>query len=179
MLEKEYEWPIGADGLPTRDAARVILIDEAERVLLVRGHDANDSDHSWWFTVGGGLEAGESHREAAVRECLEETGIRLNTAELEGPVICRDAKMFFADRTRRQIEQFFIARVDAVKLDYSRWSNDERRLLDEMRWFEVEELLELREEASIFPRQLPDLLVKWRDNEGTQSCVKIDEYNET
>lgn len=179
MLEKEYEWPIGEDGLPTRHAARVILIDEAGRVLLVHGHDANDLGHSWWFTVGGGLEAGESHREAAVRECFEETGIKLDARDLEGPVICRDAKMFFADRTRRQIEQFFIARVAAVELDYSHWSNDERNLLDEMRWFHVDEVMELCGRENVFPSQLPHLLAKWRDNEGVRSCVKIDEYNET
>ena len=67
----------------------------------------------------------------------------------------------------------------AVELDYSHWSNDERNLLDEMRWFDVDELMELREKENIFPSQLPHLLVKWRDNEGTPSCVKIDEYNKT
>ena len=31
---------------------------------------------SWWFTPGGGLDPGESHRDGAVRELFEETGLR-------------------------------------------------------------------------------------------------------
>lgn len=176
MLEKEYEWPIGEDGLPTRDAARVVLIDEADRVLLVRGHDANDTTHEWWFTIGGGLEAGESPRAGAVRECFEETGLRLDERALEGPVIYRDSKFYFADRTRRQKEHFYVARTRGFDLDYSRWSSDERSVLDEMRWFTVDELLALGEKANVFPSALPEVFSELI-NGWDGRCVKIDEYN--
>ena len=69
------DWTPGPDGLPWRRAARVILLDEADRLLLVRGHDTDQPDRGWWFTVGGGIGVGETSRDAAVREMREETGL--------------------------------------------------------------------------------------------------------
>src|SRR5882672_9447042 len=58
-----------------RQAARVILIDEAGRVLLFRGGDPHRPDAgTWWFTPGGGLDDGETIEDAAQREVREETG---------------------------------------------------------------------------------------------------------
>src|SRR5690606_28107491 len=62
------DWVPGPDGVPFRRAARVILLDDADRLLLVRGHDAGETSRSWWFTVGGGLEPGEDVRAGALRE---------------------------------------------------------------------------------------------------------------
>lgn len=178
MLERENEWPIGADGLPTRDAARVILLTNTEKVLLVKGHDLNAPDASWWFTVGGGQEPDETLQQTAVRECLEETGYRLRESDLEGPVIYRDSKFFFADRTRRQMEHFFIARVPEFSLSTKRWTADENRVLDEMRWFPVASLSPVMERSPIFPQKLPALLKRWVKNGWDGRCVKIEELEE-
>jgi 8-oxo-dGTP pyrophosphatase MutT (NUDIX family) len=62
-----------ADGLPVRRAARVILLDPQDRVLLMR-YDGGPPSGSHWATPGGGLNPGEDYREAAVRELAEETG---------------------------------------------------------------------------------------------------------
>ena len=75
MAELGPDWVPGPDGIPYRRAARVILLDDADRVLLVRGHDVDQPERSWWFTVGGGIDGGETPRQAAVRELREETGI--------------------------------------------------------------------------------------------------------
>jgi 8-oxo-dGTP pyrophosphatase MutT (NUDIX family) len=178
MLERENEWPIGEDGLPTRDAARVILIDNEDRVLLVQGHDGNAPSRQWWFTVGGGQEPGESARDTAVRECFEETGYALHSSDLIGPVIYRDSKFFFADRTRRQREHFFIARVNGFDVTTRGWSNDERNVLDDMRWLSMAELREIEKRSRIYPQALPDLLGEWLMNGWDGECVKIDEYND-
>ena len=58
-----------ANGAAPRRAVRVLLLDEADRVLLVRFHDG---ERSWWCTPGGGIEPGESAVEAARRELHEE-----------------------------------------------------------------------------------------------------------
>ena len=55
-----------------RRAVRVLLLDERDRVLLVRFHD---SEGAWWCTPGGGIEPGETDLEAARRELLEEVGL--------------------------------------------------------------------------------------------------------
>ncbi len=61
-----------------RRAARVLLVDDDPRVLLQQCCDpAAPAEGSWWNTTGGGLDAGETAGEAAVRELREETGLLL------------------------------------------------------------------------------------------------------
>jgi 8-oxo-dGTP pyrophosphatase MutT (NUDIX family) len=57
--------------MSSRQAVRVLLLDEADRVLLVRFWDG---DRSWWCTPGGGIEPGETDDAAALREIREELG---------------------------------------------------------------------------------------------------------
>jgi len=124
-----------------RRAARVIMLDPDDRVLMVRGHDQDQPSRSWWFTVGGGLDAGETPREAAVREVREETGIVLADDVLVGPVLTRAAVFDFVAQRCRQDEDLFVARVGAgAALSRSGWTALEGELLDEMRWFSLDEL---------------------------------------
>ena len=39
-------------------------------MLLLHGCDADQRERTWWFTVGGGLDAGETALDAAVRTAL-------------------------------------------------------------------------------------------------------------
>lgn len=151
------EWLPGPGGLPYRRAARVLLVDEHDRVLLVRGHDVDQPERSWWFTVGGGLEPGESTRQGAVREVFEETGLRLDPDALLGPVLTREAIFDFAAQRCRQDEEIFLARVpgDTV-LATGGWTELEASVLDEMRWWSLAELAEVRIE--VFPAGLPELV---------------------
>ncbi|MEM8738359.1 MAG: NUDIX domain-containing protein [Planctomycetota bacterium] len=59
-----------------RHAARVLLLDARGRILLFRFVDPVTAA-PFWITPGGGLDPGETHREAAQRELKEETGISL------------------------------------------------------------------------------------------------------
>ena len=49
------DWTMGPDGIPFRNAARVILFDAQGNTLLIEGHDKDNPSRHWWFTVGGGL----------------------------------------------------------------------------------------------------------------------------
>ncbi|WP_372434918.1 MULTISPECIES: NUDIX hydrolase [Cellulomonas] len=152
------DWVPGPDGLLHRRAARVILLDEHDRVLLVRGHDVDLPERSWWFTVGGGIDAGETSRQAAVREVREETGIVLAPDELVGPVYTRSALFDFAARTCRQDEDLYLARVPATDLVTTRdgWTAVELDVLDELRWWDLDELD--RVTIEVFPAGLPELV---------------------
>lgn len=153
------EWVPGPDGLLFRRAARVILLDELDRVLLMRGHDLDQPERSWWFTVGGGIADGESSRDAAVRELYEETGIALTADALVGPVYTRSAIFDFYARHCRQDEDLYLARVssaDLGALTREGWTLVERDVLDELRWWDLDELREVRIE--VFPAGLADLV---------------------
>ena len=53
-----------------RPAARVLLLDAKDRLLLFRWKPPNV-----WITPGGGLEVRETYEKAALRELWEETGL--------------------------------------------------------------------------------------------------------
>ena len=67
-FEALREWIV-----PTpREAIRALVIDAAERVLLMRFENPANGD-VWWATPGGGIDEGESDEVALRRELLEET----------------------------------------------------------------------------------------------------------
>ncbi len=153
------DWLPGDDGLPFRRAARVILLDEADRLLLVRGHDVDQPERTWWFTVGGGIDAGESPRAAAVRELREETGIALGEGDLVGPVYTRSAVFDFFAVLCRQDEELFVARVrssDLPPLSRDAWTDVEADVLDELAWWTLDDLAAV--DVEVFPARLPELV---------------------
>ena len=155
------EWVPGADGIPFRRGARVLLLDEAGDLLLVEGHDGDDDAHRWWFTVGGGIGPEEDPRTGAVRELAEETGIELAAGHLLGPVATRSATFRFVRRTVRQDEIFFVGRVPGRRPSTSAagWTDLEREVLDQVRWFSPAELDALvAEGGTVYPSELPGLL---------------------
>ena len=156
------DWVLGDDGMRWRRAARVILLDDADRVLLMRGHDVDQPERSWWFTVGGGIDAGEDARAAALREVREETGIRLDPAALQGPVLTRSAIFDFYAEHCRQDEEIFLARVhpdhvvDAAELSRDGWTDLEHDVLDELAWWDLDALAAV--EVEVFPVGLVELV---------------------
>jgi 8-oxo-dGTP pyrophosphatase MutT (NUDIX family) len=158
------DWVLGDDGLYFRRGARVLLLDDADRILLARGHDVDQPERSWWFTIGGGVDPGESDRDAALREVREETGIRLDPGALVGPVYTRSAIFDFYRQHCRQDEVLFLARVDdasggggdAGTLSRDGWTDVELDVVDEMRWWSLDDLRGV--EIEVFPESLPDLV---------------------
>jgi 8-oxo-dGTP pyrophosphatase MutT (NUDIX family) len=154
------DWVLGDDGLRFRRAARVLLLDADDRLLLVRGHDVDQPERSWWFTVGGGIDPGEDALAAAVREVREETGLELDPATLVGPVLTRTGIFDFYAQRCRQEEEFFLVRVesaldtDAIARDG--WTEVELDVLDELRWWHLDDLA--AETREVFPEGLPDLV---------------------
>lgn len=153
-----HNWPRDAEGIPHRRAARVILFDEEDRVLLVRGHDADNPERSWWFTVGGGIEDGENARQCASRELFEETGIRLAPELLIGPIARRRAVFDFETVLARQDEEICYARTHRQQLSDSRWTEEEQRVIDEYRWWDIHDFEAQSNDYEFYPTQLIELI---------------------
>ena len=139
----------------SRRAARVILIDDAGRVLLFRGGDpARPEAGTWWFTPGGGVDDGESVEDAARREVREETG--LGVTELGPVVLERRIEFEFEGRILDQDEVFFAVTVNAFDVDDREWTDLERRSVFEHRWWTRADLGTTRE--MVYPEGLDELL---------------------
>ncbi|MFU8871183.1 NUDIX hydrolase [Micromonospora sp. SL4-19] len=141
-----------------RRAARVLLVDASDRVLLFAGTDPGRPGHAYWFTPGGGLKPGESTAEGAARELAEETGLRLAPAALGAPVWSETVEFPFDGVWYRQEQEFFLLRVPSWEVDTAGFDEIERASVSGHRWWPVAELAATAERY--YPPDLPDRLTR-------------------
>ncbi|ATZ96554.1 MULTISPECIES: NUDIX hydrolase [Dickeya] len=100
-------------GRKERFAARVLLIDGSNRVLLLSTRDAsNPAFLESWELPGGGVLAGESITQAVIRELYEETGITLSASSVSSPLWKRDVLYTYRGERRLQHEAICCARIE-------------------------------------------------------------------
>jgi len=139
-----------------RRAARVVLVDRADRTLLLRGGDPARPGLRWWFTPGGGLNEGETSAEGAARELYEETGLRVDPADLGEPVWHQVTQFSYDNRKYRQEQDFYLVRVPEWQVDTTGFDVEEQRTIDDHRWWTAAELDRTAE--TIYPENLAELL---------------------
>jgi 8-oxo-dGTP pyrophosphatase MutT (NUDIX family) len=115
-----------------RDAARVLLLDERDRTLLV-AHRATPA-RTVWTAPGGGVRPGEDHRAAATRELTEELGLH---ADVGRWIWRRRVAFTYAGVHLVQSERWFLARVTTY--DEAAAPLDDPGLLS-ARWWTLDEL---------------------------------------
>jgi ADP-ribose pyrophosphatase YjhB (NUDIX family) len=94
-----------------RHAARVLLLDTADRLLLLSARGG--ADNMFWVTPGGGLGEGETYCDAIRRELREEVGVEVEL----GPLVWFRRHVFqIDDRTLDQRERFFVGRARTTTL---------------------------------------------------------------
>ena len=139
-----------------RRAARVLLVDGAGRTLLLHGGDPARPGERWWITPGGGIDDGETLAAGAARELFEETGLRVDPAELGDPVWHEITEFSYRTRAYRQEQDFFLLRVAEWRVDTAGMDEDEQQTITEHRWWSAAEI-EASDEQ-IYPFELADLL---------------------
>jgi len=140
-----------SSGFGLRPAVRALVVDPADRVLLVR---FDWPDKTVWAPPGGGIEPSETDEEALARELAEESGLRDFTL---GPCIWTRTH-WFTDMAgwAGQTERTYLVRTQAFE-PAPEWTD--AQLADEgigaQRWFSR---VELDQPGLTFaPRRLPAL----------------------
>lgn len=143
-----------------RRAARALLLDPADRVLLFRGGDPDRPRQTFWFTPGGGMEPGETSEQTVRRELTEELGL---TEVAVGPHVWdRQAHFTFRGVDYDQHEVFHLVRCAPFAVDVSGMSELERAGHVEHRWWTPGELAAAGEDGSVVfaPPDLPQRLAE-------------------
>jgi 8-oxo-dGTP pyrophosphatase MutT (NUDIX family) len=138
-----------------RVSARVLLVTLELDVLLFSSLDPGEPDRPrHWFSVGGGVEEGESLEKTAVREVLEETGHRLSAVGER--LLTRHASYDFEGEHFEQEETIFVAWVERFEPSTEHWTDVERRADACHRWWSIDELTDTDE--VVWPENLATLL---------------------
>ncbi|MGH9272662.1 MAG: NUDIX hydrolase [Ilumatobacteraceae bacterium] len=144
------------DHLRIRSSVRALVLDPADRVLLVRFEFPTATV---WATPGGGQEAGEDDRATLRRELDEELG--LHDIEL-GPHIWDRLHIvpFIDGRWDGQRDRIYLVRTAKFEpTPRLTWEQLRAERLHELRWWSPAEISAAAADEVVFaPRRLPALL---------------------
>ena len=156
-----------ATGKPLRDAVRALVLDEGDRVLLVR-FDFHAG--VWWACPGGGVEPDEADEHAIARELAEEAGIR--AYELGPCIWTREHWFRMARRYAGQRERIYLVRAPAIDpRPELTWDALRAEGVTDVRWWTRDELE--RSSESFAPSRLPELVAAVRDGDLPTSPLDV------
>jgi 8-oxo-dGTP pyrophosphatase MutT (NUDIX family) len=153
-----------------RRAARVVVFDREDRVLLLHAIDpADPAKPAWWEIPGGGINPGEESAETARRELYEETGI--TDVEIGPCVWLRDTEFDFGGFHFIQNERIHVAWCDGGEIHPQALELLEMEAFQGSRWWTMQDLA--LSDAQTWPSQLRVLLPPLMAGEIPTSPIEI------
>jgi ADP-ribose pyrophosphatase YjhB (NUDIX family) len=152
------------EAILVRPTARVLLLDDAGRVLLLRIHDPSVTrgphpiPADFWLLPGGGLADGETWQDAARRELFEETGIHDVTI---GRCVRAHEKVVAnaSGGLWRVVERIHVGRVSGTpQVGFGGHEPQERSTIVGYRWFTRDEIVARGPHETFRPPDLADLV---------------------
>lgn len=164
------------DDLPLteRSAVRVVVRDSEGRILLFLTRDVTEPEQGeWWELPGGGIDPGETHLDAAIRELREETGIVALPDQVGPPRWRRTATFRYRQARRLQHEVVVEVALDeggpaideAGRLDY------EKEDYTDFRWWPPAEVKS--HTGRFYPGRLPTLLAAFLAGEEIDEPFEV------
>jgi len=140
-----------------RKSSRLLVINENHQILLFQFTHTNDAlaGQSYWATVGGGLEEGETFEQAACRELYEELGVvrrevGTHVATRNFEMMLPSAEVVISD------ERLFIVFIKNEEVNTANWSEHEKHVISKSRWWTFDELSQTEE--IVYPNNIPNIL---------------------
>ena len=129
-----------------RRRAGVIIIDDSKVLLLYRRSDHWGSLAEYYVVPGGGVEAGETDEQAAIRELKEEAGLNI---ELNQKILEFENK--------NQMEIFFTCKsyTGVIEMNAEERSKISENNYTELRWIDLNEISSL----PLVPQQIKDWII--------------------
>ncbi|WP_165555527.1 NUDIX domain-containing protein [Kribbella pittospori] len=135
--------------MSVRRTVKVLLLDEEDRLLLLRGRESAGCE-AIWYPVGGGIEDGEDAVAAGRREILEETGRR---EVVIGPEVWHRRHLYsWRGKQTDTDERWFVARTQHFTPTPYALTAEEQTYVTGSRWWRAEDLAATTD--PVFP---PDL----------------------
>lgn len=141
-----------------RSVVRAVVTDVDERVLLFHTRDPTYPQlGTWWELPGGGIEPGETYREAIIRELAEEAGIVVGPGQVGPPTWRRRATFRYRGQRRINNEVVVLVRLPTAgpPVDGTGRVGFEDEDYFDFRWWLVAEVL--ASGARFYPGSLPQL----------------------